>query len=130
MGGGTEAQRVIQRLLGWIDMCDWHSQRGWPKPAFMAIDSEPIFPADGELRWLTATPPEQREPRQRQYSCTACKVQKPRDDYWPEDFDNRAIAKQLVCKRCRPTPPAQRQQRKQGQARSKSAGAVVSHAYE
>ena len=74
-------------------------------------------------------PPEQREPRERQYTCSTCKVQKPRDDYWLEDFDNRAITKRLVCKVCRPTPPAQRQQQhhQKGQARSKSAGAVLSH---
>ena len=75
---------------------------------------------------------EQREPRERQYACSACKVRKPRDDYWLEDFDNRAITKRLVCKVCRPTPPAQPQQQhhQKGQARSKSAGAVLSHASE
>ena len=77
-------------------------------------------------------PPEPREPRERQYACSTCKVQKPRDDYWLEDFDNRAITKRLVCKVCRPTPPAQRQKHhhQNGQARSKSAGAVLSHANE
>ena len=79
----------------------------------------------GACNGCRPAPPEQREQSERQYSCSACKVQKTRDDYWPEEFDNRAIAKKLVCKRCRPTPPAQRQQKKQSEARSKSAGAVL-----
>ena len=49
------ANVVIRRLLTWMDSCDAASQRGWPRPAFVAEDG-PIFPPEGtdeEFWWLT-----------------------------------------------------------------------------
>ena len=49
-----KAQKVMQRLLKWIDRADVASQSGAARPAFQDEFGEPIFPKDDEdLWWLT-----------------------------------------------------------------------------
>ena len=50
------AGRVLLRLLDYIDRVDRAFQDGLPRPRFMGVDGEPIFPISGhpdELWWLT-----------------------------------------------------------------------------
>ena len=51
------AQRVIQRLLQWVDRCDWASQRGEGRPPFETLQGDAIFPTSDECEdakwWLT-----------------------------------------------------------------------------
>ena len=39
-----QASTVIHNLLDWIDRVDLASQRGSPRPAFMTLNGEDIFP--------------------------------------------------------------------------------------
>ena len=49
-----DAQRVMHKLLDWIDRVDLASQVGASRPAFLADDGSPIFPEDeNDLWWLT-----------------------------------------------------------------------------
>ena len=41
------AQKVIQKLLGWIDKVDLSSQAGLPKPPFEDENGDSIFPPEG-----------------------------------------------------------------------------------
>jgi hypothetical protein len=48
------AQRVIERLLAWVDRCDWASQRGGTKPRFETLQGDAIFPTsedDEDAKW-------------------------------------------------------------------------------
>ena len=45
------AQRVIHKLLDWIERVDKASQSGAPRPAFETVDHEAIFPEDDEEKW-------------------------------------------------------------------------------
>ena len=46
------AQRVIHKLLNWIERVDEASQIGGaPRPAFETVDHESIFPEDDEDKW-------------------------------------------------------------------------------
>ena len=50
------AGRVLLRLLDYIDRVDHASQGGLPRPNFVGVDGDPIFPPSGhpdELWWLT-----------------------------------------------------------------------------
>ena len=47
------ALAVIKRLLDWISRVDLASQQGLPRPAFKAVDGQPIFPPEEEQWWLT-----------------------------------------------------------------------------
>ena len=47
------ALAVIRKLLDWISRVDLASQQGLPRPAFKAVDGDPIFPPEEEQWWLT-----------------------------------------------------------------------------
>ena len=47
------ALAVIRKLLDWISRVDIASQQGLPRPAFKAVDGDPIFPPEEEQWWLT-----------------------------------------------------------------------------
>ena len=47
------ALAVIRTLLDWISRVDIASQQGLPRPAFKAVDGDPIFPPEEEQWWLT-----------------------------------------------------------------------------
>ena len=47
------ASVVYKRLLDWIDRVDEASQTGLPRPAFLTLDGDAIFPDHEELWWLT-----------------------------------------------------------------------------
>ena len=47
------ALAVIKRALDWISRVDLASQQGAPRPAFMTLGGDPIFPPEEEQWWLT-----------------------------------------------------------------------------
>ena len=48
-----KALAVIRKLLDWISRVDLASQQGLPRPAFKAVNGDPIFPPEEEQWWLT-----------------------------------------------------------------------------
>ena len=47
------ALAVIRKLLDWISRVDLASQQGLARPAFKAVNGDPIFPPEEEQWWLT-----------------------------------------------------------------------------
>ena len=57
-----EAQRVMHKLLDWIERVDKASTTGAPRPAFVTIDGGPIFPEDEEHKWWLTDLQNRKEP--------------------------------------------------------------------
>ena len=60
------AQRVIHKLLNWIERVDEASQIGAPRPAFETVDHQPIFPEDEEDKWWLTDVQNRKEPAAQQ----------------------------------------------------------------